>query len=160
LLRSQSRRKEYEVINLIDIACFHLYVYCSSSQDSNLHRPARLEPLKLRLLKSTAAPSVFPNLPSHLSKVAPKERSETATSSSRQQRAACAHEEEVSQFLDADKVSSLEALQEKLDLQCFPKGVDMWSTRRTVIFMIVTLVDGCPTLSASLVIQEFTQFML
>jgi hypothetical protein len=123
------------------------------SQDSNLRRPSRLEPLKKRYLKSAAVPFVFPNLASYLSKPAPMERSETSTSSARHQRAVDNLDQEVTQFFAADEISTLADLREKLDEQCLPQGVDVFYREDCAVFTFMTFADNCPTISASLVIQ-------
>jgi hypothetical protein len=97
---------------------------------------------------------VFPNLASYLTKPVPKERSETSASCSRHQRASNALEQEVAQFLAADEIATLADLHEKLDLQCLPKGADVLYKEDCTIFTFITIGDdGCPTISASLVIQ-------
>jgi hypothetical protein len=101
-----------------------------------------------------AVPSVFPNLHGYLSKAAPKERSETTSSTFRHQQAADALEDQSAEFLAADEMSNLTELQQKLNLQCLPKGWDAIFRDDCAIFTLLTVEDFCPQLAASLVIQS------
>jgi hypothetical protein len=103
---------------------------------------------------TAAVPSVFPNLPSYLTKAARNERTETTSSRFRHQQAANALEDQGAEFLAADEVSNLSDLQQKLDLECLPKGWEVIFREDCIIFSLLTVDDFCPQLAASLVVQE------
>lgn len=130
------------------------------SQDSNLHRPGRLEPLKKRYLTPTAVPSVFPNLPSYLSKPAPQKRSESATSAARQKREEEKRQEEERRREEADQVQSPSDLQKKLDTQTLPNDFEVIYKDDTAIFLQLSLQDSQPIVSKSLTIDSSLSFSL
>jgi hypothetical protein len=102
------------------------------SEDSNRQRA---DPLKLRLLKKDAVPSVFPNVPAYLSSSAPEPRSATATSSARYEREAARVEEEAVAFMEEDEVSSLSDLLKKLDDSCIPEGIHKIKQGKELFFV-------------------------
>jgi len=96
--------------------------YKLESQDSNLWRPSRLAPLKLKILKKDAIPTVFPNLPMYLSSSSTTPRSMAATSSSRHEQVAQRAEIEAKEFLLKDKICNSTELRQKLDRTCLPSN--------------------------------------
>jgi hypothetical protein len=129
--------------------------FIEESQDSNLHRPTRLDPLKLHLLKKDAVPSQFPNVASYLSSAAPEPRSETATSCSRRDREASRMDEAADVFLQEDEVESLEEMREKLDRSCLPKGIIEVEQDNQLFFLFFGNDSSSgPQVTFSLVISE------
>ena len=92
---------------------------------------------------------------SYLSSVPAKERSESTTSQFRNQRAVDEQEARNEEFLAADKIDSLQELEQKLDRQCIPKGFNIQYQEDRAMFSLVALQDGCPRLTACFVIEVF-----
>jgi hypothetical protein len=86
-------------------------------------------------------------------------RSEGATSSSRFSTDYARAEEAASNFLDQDKVVSLQELHEKLDRSCLPGGV--YEVREPTIIRFFTVKHdrrGAPKMGFSLEVMENMEF--
>ena len=80
--------------------------------------------MKLKVLLPDSVPSNFPGLPQYFNKTIPDRRSESTSREARFQKQNDANEVEVEEFLAADKVSSLQELQEKMEND-IPKGSEV-----------------------------------
>ena len=80
--------------------------------------------VKRKLLLPNSVPSNFPGLPQYYNKTIPDRRSESTSREARFQKQNDANEVEVEEFLAADKVSSLQELQEKTEND-IPKGSEV-----------------------------------
>ncbi len=111
--------------------------YVQASTDTNTSRK-RKNPdgdLVLRRLKDDAVPSIFPNLPSYLTRAAPPARSEAATSLSRQAKVQERLKVQEDAFLAKDMISSLDQLREKRHELTVPKGTDFIDRGNAIIFL-------------------------
>lgn len=140
---------------------FKEFDFYDESQDSNLQRPSRLQPLKLSLLKKGSVPSIFPNVPSYLSSPPPDPRSSSATSSARCESEATRVEEEATAFLQADEVTTLDDLLKKLDRSCLPGGIFEFDQDNEHYFMAFSndSLSG-PTISFSLILNQNLELTL
>ena len=77
--------------------------------------------MKFKKLLPDSVPNNFPGLPQYFNKKIPDRRSESTSREARFQKQNDANEVEVEEFLAADKFSSLQELQEKLEND-IPKG--------------------------------------
>ena len=80
--------------------------------------------MKLKVLLPDSVPSNFPGLPQYFNKTTPDRRSESTSKEARFQKQYDANEVVVEEFLSADKVSSLQELQEKMESE-IPKGSEV-----------------------------------
>ena len=80
--------------------------------------------VKLKILLPDSVPSNFPGLPQYYNKKIPDRRSESTSREAHFQKQNDANEVEVEEFLAADKVSSLQELQEKMEND-IPKGIEV-----------------------------------
>ena len=133
---------------------FTLADFVQESQDSNLHRSSRLDPLKKKYLTSTAVPSIFPNVPKYLSNPPPPPRSEETGSTARFQRQVLVQEEINTAFLDNDVIKNVGDLKANLDRACLPKEVEALFRHDKAIFSHIELDStGRPIISSSLIVH-------
>ena len=136
--------------------------YQIERKDSNKNRKHDSNRLQRKFLHPDAVPSIFPNLPEHYSKTVPERRSETTSKESRFQRQYEAAELEAEIFLAADKVESLEELEEKLDNEeTWPKDIMRLKGENKLTFYNIAENElGQPVVRYSLIITEDLKFIM
>ena len=111
--------------------------------------------MKLKILLPDSVPSNFPGLPQYYNKTIPDRRSESTSREARFQKQNDANEVEVEEFLAADKVSSLQELQEKMEND-IPKGSEV-KHKEAFNILVESLVQmTCIDFTNFLKLAEFT----
>ena len=138
--------------------------YKVDSKDTNPRRKKNrsTDELQRKRLCPDAFPSDFSDLPEYYSKKVPERRSESTSRAARHQKEYEAVELASQEVLDADKVASLEAIEEKLALETnFPKETLLQRDVNKLTFYSLTENDlGRPTIKYSLIIAKDLQFTL
>eukprot|EP00095_Tigriopus_kingsejongensis_P005432 snap_masked-scaffold1978_size23474-processed-gene-0.2 protein:Tk05432 transcript:snap_masked-scaffold1978_size23474-processed-gene-0.2-mRNA-1 annotation:"GM16961" len=126
--------------------------------DTNPWRKTDSSSLIRRNLLATAVPSVFPNLPSYLSREISSPRSDNS-SSQRHQRGFDRWEEQACDLLQQDEVCSLNELASKLDLSSFP-SMQLWSSasHMTIVLLHLVVETQQPIVQLALHIKEDLKF--
>ena len=94
--------------------------FISESTDSHKWRKKTGTVLTYRRLKDNAVPSIFPNLPSYLSKPEPVQRGSSSTSSERHKRQYELMEQQTNDFMESLKIQRLSDIGDKLE-ECIAK---------------------------------------
>ncbi len=80
-------------------------------------------------------PSIFPNLPSYLSRDLPEPRASTSTAESRREKEAAREAEKEKKILEQDKIKNFEELREKRDKITLPDSVHFISRDSSILFI-------------------------
>ena len=88
-----------------------------------------------RQLEKWAVPSIFPNLPSYLSRDLPQPRASTTSAESRREREVAREAEKEKQMLEQDKINSFEELKKKKEKIDVPDNVNYISKDNSVLFV-------------------------
>lgn len=119
-------------------------------------------PIKRRILKSSAVPSIFPRCPKYLSRPAAVPRQTTSsTSQVRRNKEIVQAEEAAEDFLRLDNVSSLSDLREKLDPTSLPCGTNQLEEQGKIVFASIATTElGKAFVKYSLTVEEDLSFSL
>ena len=138
--------------------------YKVDSKDTNPRRKKNrsTDELQRKRLCPDAFPSDFSDLPEYYSKKVPERRSESTSRAARHQKECEAVELASQEILDADKVASLDEIEEKLVLETnFPKETVLQRDVNKLTFYSLTENDlGRPSVKYSLIIAKDLQFTL
>jgi len=130
--------------------------FVGNSQDSNNSRRAKKsQGLRRNILKPDSVPSVFPIVPSYLSKPTVQPRSEASTSKARHE------QDEICQEAANDQIQDLQTLQERLKDERLPKGTQICAQDSTLTLYQITLQPGkAPAVKFALVIDKELKFRM
>ncbi len=136
--------------------------FITESQDKNVTRQKTHESsLVKKRLKEEAIPSMFPNLPSYLSKEIPEPRATSSGAASRFEQEELRYEEQVKKFLEKDIIQSFDHLKENRKEIVLPQGVDIVEKEDSILFVAFIKVDNEPMkVSYYLEIVESLEYQL
>ncbi len=118
--------------------------YCDS-QDKNVTRQkGRDSTLIRKRLRENAVPSVYPNLPSYLSKETPEPRSTSSGAAIRFEQEEQRYEAQVRLFLEKDKIKSFTHLKENFKEIVLPQEVHIVEKEESVLFVAFKKNDNEP----------------
>ncbi len=135
---------------------FHEDDFVRGTTDSNSWRKKQVESrvCDQKRLASSAVPSVFPNLPSYLSKERVAPRTSTATTEQRHVKEQQKLDEQIEEFFEQDRVSDFEHFSSNLHNITLPTEVQCISAQEYVAFLRLQWKDGIPSISSSLQIDR------
>ncbi len=124
------------------------------SRDKDIKRRQKKKTAR-KSLRKDAVPSIFPNLPQSLNptpQALPREGH--ATASGRLVKEEKVLQDNIENFLQKEKLSSISDLKNKLGSVILPEGVDTIERDTWILFLALDLTDGAPMVQYSLSIHE------
>jgi hypothetical protein len=112
------------------------------------------------ILKATAIPSQFPNLPKYLTSEPVPERSKAALSQERANACENRMNAEIERFFESEKFTNLDELLHIVGKTAIPSGVTMHRTEKTMMFFSLEEVRSLFQLAFCCVVEEDCTFKL
>ncbi len=109
--------------------------YQKQSKDNKRRSKRPQQELLQRQLEKWAVPSIFPNLPSYLSRDLPEPRASTSSAESRREREAAREVEKEKQMLEQDKIKSFDDFKERKEKIDLPDNVHVVCKDSSVLFI-------------------------